>query len=129
VFPVTAVPVAAVPSSGPIAAVTAVTALPAVAPVTALAAVAATTLGAALVAALPHERGGDQRPVAAGAVQLDPLRLLPRCPRRQDGYDAHPVEIAVDLGPQHVAHPGSARDQRAVERAPGLAGTGRAPRP
>ena len=124
-----ALPVAPFPPSGPLATLAAVTARAALAPLTSLPAVATAALGATLVAALAHERGGDQRSVAAGAVQLEALGLPPRRPRREDRHDAHPVEIAVDLGPQHVADLCSARDQRGVERAPGLAGTGSTPRP
>ena len=124
-----ALAVAALPPSGAVAAFAALAAAATFTSVTPLAAVAATTRGATLVNALPHQRRGDQRSITAGAVQLQPVRLAPRGPRRQDCHDAHPVQVAVDLGAQYVAHLGSPRDEGTVQRAARLPGAGGAPCP
>ena len=120
---------AAFPAPGTLATRAAVAAPAPLGPLTPVPAVAAAALGAAVVAALPQQRACDQRSIAARGVELQPLRLTPRRPRRKDRHDAHLVEVAVDLGPQHVTHLCSGRGQRAVQRAPRFAGAGCAPRP
>jgi hypothetical protein len=98
----------------------------AISAITALTAAAST----ALTRAGASQGGGDERCVGrTRAPDLEPVRIGTRRSGWRHRSDAQAVEVGVDLGSQHVADLGAAREDGGVECAPRLAGAGGAPRP
>jgi hypothetical protein len=98
----------------------------AISAITALTAAAST----ALTRAGASQGGGDERCVGrTRAPDLEPVRIGTRRSGWRHRSDAQAVEVGVDLGSQHVADLGAAREDGGIECAPGLAGAGGAPRP
>jgi hypothetical protein len=100
--------------------------------VAAISAIAALTAAAstALTRAGASQGGGDEGCVGrTRAADLETVRIGTRRSGWRHRSDAQAVEVGVDLGSQHVADLGPAREDGGVECAPGLAGAGGAPRP
>jgi membrane protein implicated in regulation of membrane protease activity len=100
--------------------------------IAAISAITALTAAAsrALTRAGASQGGGDEGCVGrTGAADLEPVRIGTRRSGWRDRNDAQAVEVGVDLGSQHVADLGAAREDGGVECAPGLAGAGGPPRP
>ena len=104
-------------------------------PAAPVAVAASAALAAAVVAAAPLTRTlgrqgrGDQWLVGPGRLDLEPLGLGPRGARRKHGHDAEAVEVALDLGAQHLPDFCSTGEDRTLEGALWLSGTRGSPGP